>query len=278
VRGAAQDAPRIANTIPYLPTRVRVSHTCTRVSAANYQWWRFLTPCFLHGGLLHLFMNLFSQFRMGLALELAWGSDAWLAIYVASGLGGNALSCVASPGKTGVGASGALFGIMGAWLADVLCSWNSYDATTAAAGDDDPAQQGQDLLDAVEAQQQQQPYVEGESVHPGDQVTQASSLVQVLLNVTMGMVVSLAPIVDWAAHLGGFLTGALLGVLFRHRGAAVVPGGARDSSGSAVPLRAWLGARSRVALCCGAAALVGVIFLIVIAVFYVDIPPTPKPA
>ncbi|CAM9745362.1 unnamed protein product, partial [Hapterophycus canaliculatus] len=88
------------------------------------QVWRLLTPILLHGGVLHIFMNLTSQFRMGTFLEERWGTRNWLIVYWVGGLGGNLLSCVASPDKVGVGASGAIYAIMGGWLSHVICTWH----------------------------------------------------------------------------------------------------------------------------------------------------------
>ncbi|CAM9152527.1 unnamed protein product, partial [Phaeothamnion confervicola] len=140
------------------------------------QLWRLFTPILLHGGLIHLLMNMLSQFRLGIFLEERWGSRVWLTIYFVGGIGGNLLSCVTSPEKAGVGASGAIYAIMGGWLAHILCTWDE---------DDEFGKVGQ-LLQAV-----------GYSV--------------------LGMVMSLAPIVDWAAHLGGFVVGFALAWWFFHK-------------------------------------------------------------
>ncbi|CAN0075383.1 unnamed protein product [Sphacelaria rigidula] len=91
------------------------------------QIWRLVTPILLHGGVLHIIMNLTSQFRMGTFLEERWGTKNWLIIYWVGGLGGNLLSCVASPDKVGVGASGAIYAIMGGWLSHITCTWGEED-------------------------------------------------------------------------------------------------------------------------------------------------------
>jgi hypothetical protein len=81
----------------------------------KYELWRLLTPIFLHAGLVHLLTNVLMQLRLGLYLEVMWGMKAWLLIYFGSGVFASAWSAVLKPETIGVGASGALMGIMGAW-------------------------------------------------------------------------------------------------------------------------------------------------------------------
>ena len=77
---------------------------------------RLLTPVFLHGGLGHLMANSYSLKSMGLNVERAFGRNRMLATYLASGIAGNVLSAVKSPNPA-VGASGAIFGLVGAYYA-----------------------------------------------------------------------------------------------------------------------------------------------------------------
>jgi membrane associated rhomboid family serine protease len=91
--------------------------------------WRFVTPMLLHAGIIHLLANLICQWRTGLFLERRWGTLKYAAVYIASGIGGTLLSCLWKPNGISVGASGALSGLMGAFLADVLLNWNNIQAT-----------------------------------------------------------------------------------------------------------------------------------------------------
>ena len=75
---------------------------------------RLITPVFLHGGLVHLMMNCYSLSNIGPQVEQVFGPGRYLATYLASGVAGNLLSAVASPNPA-VGASGAIFGLMGAY-------------------------------------------------------------------------------------------------------------------------------------------------------------------
>ena len=62
-----------------------------------YQHYRFLTPIFLHVGLIHLFLNLVSQLMLGIPLERMFGSIRIALIYILSGIGGNLLSALHLP-------------------------------------------------------------------------------------------------------------------------------------------------------------------------------------
>eukprot|EP00471_Norrisiella_sphaerica_P002185 CAMPEP_0184487706 /NCGR_PEP_ID=MMETSP0113_2-20130426/10284_1 /TAXON_ID=91329 /ORGANISM="Norrisiella sphaerica, Strain BC52" /LENGTH=293 /DNA_ID=CAMNT_0026870091 /DNA_START=132 /DNA_END=1010 /DNA_ORIENTATION=+ len=87
------------------------------------QVWRFVTPIFLHGGILHLAGNLFFQCRVGFIFELRWGLSNFIATYFLAGIGATFFSCLMSPKTISVGASGSLFGLMGADLAYLIMNW-----------------------------------------------------------------------------------------------------------------------------------------------------------
>jgi membrane associated rhomboid family serine protease len=75
--------------------------------------WRMLTAALLHGGVLHFCFNLGALFSLGPAIE-RWAHRWWLpVVFVAAALAGNAVSMVALPNGTSVGASGGLLGIFG---------------------------------------------------------------------------------------------------------------------------------------------------------------------
>jgi rhomboid protease GluP len=85
------------------------------------QYWRLFTAMFLHGGLAHLAFNGFALYSLGLNLERTYGSLRFLLIYVLSGLAGGVLYFMLGPQRIpSVGASGAIFGIIGAELAYVV--------------------------------------------------------------------------------------------------------------------------------------------------------------
>lgn len=81
------------------------------------EWWRMITSTFLHGGLLHLVPNMFALYIFGRLTERIYGTGGFLGIYILSGLAGAAGTLVASPDAVSVGASGAIFGVIGAVVA-----------------------------------------------------------------------------------------------------------------------------------------------------------------
>lgn len=82
-----------------------------------------MTPIIMHAGFIHIFMNLFVQFMIGLGYEKRWGAWRTAIIYILSGIAGNLLSCCAYPFVVSVGASGAIIGLIGARVGDVICRW-----------------------------------------------------------------------------------------------------------------------------------------------------------
>src|SRR5207253_9491027 len=77
-------------------------------------WWRLFTAAFLHYGFFHLAINMYSLYFAGSILEHVIGRWRFALLYLASGLAGAAGALVWSPNVPTVGASGAIFGILGA--------------------------------------------------------------------------------------------------------------------------------------------------------------------
>ncbi|HEV2593383.1 MAG TPA: rhomboid family intramembrane serine protease [Gaiellaceae bacterium] len=77
-------------------------------------WWRVFTAMFLHYGPIHLAMNMYSLYFAGTLLEHIIGRWRFALLYLASGLAGSAGALLWSPTAATVGASGAIFGILGA--------------------------------------------------------------------------------------------------------------------------------------------------------------------
>ena len=76
---------------------------------------RLVSSCFLHGGPLHLAVNCASLRNVGPVVETFFGSERFLATYLGAGISGNLLSWGLGRAPTSVGASGAIFGLVGAW-------------------------------------------------------------------------------------------------------------------------------------------------------------------
>lgn len=81
------------------------------------QWWRLLTACFLHIGVLHLAVNMYALLNIGVALENMLGRAQYVIAYLVSGLAGSAVSVWWHEATVSAGASGAIFGMFGLFYA-----------------------------------------------------------------------------------------------------------------------------------------------------------------
>ena len=104
------------------PTALQLVHW-----GANYgplttsgQWWRLLTACFLHIGVLHIAFNMYVLYQVGPFTERLFGELRYLVVYLAAGIGGNLLGLYLHPNIVSAGASGAIFGVYGGLLAFFL--------------------------------------------------------------------------------------------------------------------------------------------------------------
>ena len=137
------------------------------------EWWRLLTSTFIHFGLLHLVVNMVALAQAGPIVERLYGSARFLALYVFAALFGELTSLLWHPLANGAGASGAIFGVFGGLLAFIL---NPRNAVPAA------------VMKSIRKR-----------VVP-----------IVLLNLAFG---ALYLNIDNAAHIGGLVGGALIGLL-----------------------------------------------------------------
>src|SRR3954451_22397436 len=83
---------------------------------AQGDWWRLMTAAFLHASVLHIAFNMLALWWLGRPVEEYLGPVRYIALYLVSGLAGSAGALLLSPTAVTVGASGAIFGIMGALL------------------------------------------------------------------------------------------------------------------------------------------------------------------
>jgi len=86
----------------------------------NGQWWRLLTSTFLHGGLMHIFANMFGLLFVGIFLEPILGKTKYLFVYLITGILASIASIWWHDATISVGASGAIFGLYGFFLACLL--------------------------------------------------------------------------------------------------------------------------------------------------------------
>ena len=81
------------------------------------QYWRLLTCVFLYGNLLHIAFNMWSLWNIGSIAESLYGRWTFATLYLVAGIGGSLGSVIWNPNVFSVGASGAIFGIVGALIA-----------------------------------------------------------------------------------------------------------------------------------------------------------------
>ncbi|KAK8599500.1 hypothetical protein V6N13_077421 [Hibiscus sabdariffa] len=136
----------------------------------NHQAWRLLTCIWLHAGVIHLLANMLSLVFIGIRLEQQFGFVRVGILYLLSGFGGSVLSSLFIRNSISVGASGALFGLLGAMLSELITNWNIY-------------------------------------------TNKASALLTLLVIIATNFAIGILPHVDNFAHIGGFLTGFLLGFM-----------------------------------------------------------------
>ncbi len=82
----------------------------------NGEFWRLLTGTFLHAGIIHLLVNMYSLYLIGTQVETYIGKWKFLSIYLISAISGSLMSCVFNLNTVSVGASGAIFGLLGSLI------------------------------------------------------------------------------------------------------------------------------------------------------------------
>ena len=98
----------------HIPTLKVFGANVTDLTKAG-EYFRLITSAFLHAGIIHLAVNMYSLYVIGPQIESFFGKTKYLTIYLGSALFGNLLSTVFNTGIS-VGASGAIFGLMGSLL------------------------------------------------------------------------------------------------------------------------------------------------------------------
>jgi membrane associated rhomboid family serine protease len=84
---------------------------------AQGQWWRFITPIFIHIGILHLLFNSYALWIVGPQVEKLYGTATFVVLYMLTGVAGVVGSYIYHPYSISAGASGAIFGLFGVLLA-----------------------------------------------------------------------------------------------------------------------------------------------------------------
>jgi len=140
---------------------------------ARGEWWRFITPIFIHIGMLHLFFNSYALWIVGPQVEKLYGAARFVILYVLTGVAGVSASYFYHPQSESAGASGAIFGLFGVLLVFGVRYRNSIPPFFKRAV--------------------------GTGVLP-----------VIVINLIIGFTI---PAIDNSAHIGGLLAGAALAAL-----------------------------------------------------------------
>ncbi|MEK4427296.1 rhomboid family intramembrane serine protease [Solibacillus sp. FSL K6-1523] len=117
----------IITLIPGIGKEILYAGMSVNAFIAAGEWWRIITSMFLHSGFAHVLFNMFSLFLFGPELEKIAGKMRFLTIYFLAGIFGVAATFVTQdPYYASVGASGAIYGIFGAFAALVYYTRNAF--------------------------------------------------------------------------------------------------------------------------------------------------------
>jgi len=112
---------------PSAATLLEMGALRTREVVEKHQVWRLASCMWLHAGVFHIVANMVSLLFVGLRLEEEFGFVRIGLLYVIAGIGGSLSSCLFVRTTISVGASGALFGLLGAMLSELFVNWTIYE-------------------------------------------------------------------------------------------------------------------------------------------------------
>lgn len=116
----------ILMALPIIGAKVLYGGVGINYLIADGEWWRLVTPMFLHGGIMHILFNMFCLFVFGPELEKITGKMRFFTLYMLSGIFANvATFFLQDPFYQHLGASGAIFGIFGAYGALIYYTRNT---------------------------------------------------------------------------------------------------------------------------------------------------------
>lgn len=108
---------------PYPEALIKAGARVTQLIVEDEQWFRIFSPLILHAGLIHFVINMLALGFIGAAVEQTHGFLRAVVLFMVPGVGGNIMSAIFLPQYISVGASGGIFGLLGACIADVLLNW-----------------------------------------------------------------------------------------------------------------------------------------------------------
>lgn len=174
-----KDNPMIG---PSSRTLERMGAKRTILIVEDGEWYRLFSPMILHAGVIHYALNMLALWFIGSAVELNHGFMAAAILFVIPATGGNILSAIFLPEFITVGASGGIFGLIGACIADICINWNLLFSKQVNSGRD------------------------------GTRLRHVRVLLWLLFDILINCLVGLTPFVDNFTHLGGMVYGFLCGL------------------------------------------------------------------
>ena len=167
---------------PSSETLIRMGAKYTVLIVDYGEWYRLFSPMVLHAGLIHYFLNITALWFIGQAVEQCHGTLAAIILFVIPAVGGTILSAIFLSEYITVGASGGIFGLIGACLADICMNWTLLFSKHVNASDE------------------------------GVRFRHMKVLLWLLFDIIINCLIGLTPFVDNFTHLGGMVYGFLCGL------------------------------------------------------------------
>jgi len=172
---------------PSAETLIALGAKQTSLIVNGNEWYRIFSPMFLHAGVIHFVVNMCALWFIGSAVERTHGFFAAVFSFIIPGIGGNILSAIFLPQFITVGASGGIFGLIGACLVDIMMNWS---------------------------------LLFGKDVNHHEFGTTSRNIkivILLMLDIGVNCLIGFTPLVDNFNHLGGMIFGILVGFSFIER-------------------------------------------------------------
>lgn len=167
---------------PSADTLIKMGAKQTSLIVNQGEWYRLFSPMVLHAGLIHYFLNMTALWFIGKAVEQCHGFAAAAILFIIPAVGGTILSAIFLPEYISVGASGGIFGLIGACIADICINWSLLFGKHVNASDE------------------------------GVRFRHLKVLLWLLFDIVINCLIGLTPYVDNFTHLGGMVYGFLCGL------------------------------------------------------------------
>ncbi len=167
---------------PSAQTLIEVGAKKTSLIVNENQWYRLFSPMVLHAGIIHFVLNMLALWFIGYAVEQSHGFINVAILFIVPAVGGTIMSALFLPEYISVGASGGIFGLIGACLADIVTNWNLLFSKAVNKCDD------------------------------GSRYRHIKVLVWLILDILLNVLIGMTPFVDNFTHVGGMIYGFLCGL------------------------------------------------------------------